>query len=206
VEPEPNSTDTTTSARDAGRRRWIVGGAVALVLIAVVGFAVFRPDKLVVDKRVDEQLSSDVAAVVGEAPTTAPPTTAPPSSVTDGGAAQVPAAPGTTAPAIVELGRGTFVGQSGHRVAGTAVVVDRPEGLLLVLPELDAENGPDLQLYLSPESGGSIDGGVYLEPLKGNQGTQTYELPAGIDLATLDNVVIWCERFSVPFGTASLSA
>jgi hypothetical protein len=179
---------------------------VALVLIAVVGFAVFRPDKLVVDKRVDEQLSSDVAAVVGEAPTTAPPTTAPPSSVTDGGAAQVPAAPGTTAPAIVELGRGTFVGQSGHRVAGTAVVVDRPEGLLLVLPELDAENGPDLQLYLSPESGGSIDGGVYLEPLKGNQGTQTYELPAGIDLASLDNVVIWCERFSVPFGTASLSA
>jgi hypothetical protein len=198
VEPEPNSTDTTTSARDGGRRRWIVGGAVALVLIAVVGFAVFRPDKLVVDKRVDEQLSSDVAAVVGEAPTTAPPTTAPPSSVTDGGAAQVPAAPGTTAPAIVELGRGTFVGQSGHRVAGTAVVVDRPEGLLLVLPEL--------QLYLSPESGGSIDGGVYLEPLKGNQGTQTYELPAGIDLASLDNVVIWCERFSVPFGTASLSA
>jgi hypothetical protein len=99
-------------------------------------------------------------------------------------------------------------GAGGRRrwIAGTAVVVERPEGLLLVLPELDAENGPDLQLYLSPESGGSVDGGVYLEPLKGNQGTQTYELPTGIDLAALSNVVIWCERFSVPFGTASLSA
>jgi hypothetical protein len=203
VEPEPTPTDTNTSrtAGAGGRRRWIVGGAVALVLVAAVGFAVFRPDKLVTDQRVDEQLSSDVAAVVGETPTTAPPT-----SPSDDAAATVPAAPTTTAPAVVERGRGTFVGQSGHRVAGTAVVVERPEGLLLVLPELDAENGPDLQLYLSPESGGSIDGGVYLEPLKGNQGTQTYELPAGIDLAALSNVVIWCERFSVPFGTASLSA
>ncbi len=203
MEPEPTPTDTNTSrtAGAGGRRRWIVGGAVALVLVAAVGFAVFRPDKLVTDQRVDEQLSSDVAAVVGETPTTAPPT-----SLSDDAAATVPAAPTTTAPAVVERGRGTFVGQSGHRVAGTAVVVERPEGLLLVLPELDAENGPDLQLYLSPESGGSIDGGVYLEPLKGNQGTQTYELPAGIDLAALSNVVIWCERFSVPFGTASLSA
>ncbi len=203
MEPEPTPTDTNTSrtAGAGGRRRWIVGGAVALVLVVAVGFAVFRPDKLVTDQRVDEQLSSDVAAVVGETPTTAPPT-----SLSDDAAATVPAAPTTTAPAVVERGRGTFVGQSGHRVAGTAVVVERPEGLLLVLPELDAENGPDLQLYLSPESGGSIDGGVYLEPLKGNQGTQTYELPAGIDLAALSNVVIWCERFSVPFGTASLSA
>lgn len=203
MEPEPTPTDTNTSrtAGAGGRRRWIVGGAVALVLVVAVGFAVFRPDKLVTDQRVDEQLSSDVAAVIGETPTTAPPT-----SLSDDAAATVPAAPTTTAPAVVERGRGTFVGQSGHRVAGTAVVVERPEGLLLVLPELDAENGPDLQLYLSPESGGSIDGGVYLEPLKGNQGTQTYELPAGIDLAALSNVVIWCERFSVPFGTASLSA
>lgn len=205
MEPEPTPNDApdapTTGTVGVGGRRWWIAGAVAFVLIAVVAFAAFRPDKLVTDERVDEQLSSDVAAVIGETPTTAPPTSRP-----DDAAAAVPAAPTTTATAVVERGRGTFVGQSGHRVAGTAVVVERPEGLLLVLPELDAENGPDLQLYLSPESGGSVDGGVYLEPLKGNQGTQTYELPAGIDLATLSNVVIWCERFSVPFGTASLSA
>ncbi len=55
MEPEPTPTDTNTSrtAGAGGRRRWIVGGAVALVLVAAVGFAVFRPDKLVTDQRVD---------------------------------------------------------------------------------------------------------------------------------------------------------
>lgn len=180
----------------AGRRRrwWVV--AAALAAVGVVAFALFRPDKLVVDQRVEEQLADDVAAVVDD-PT---PTTSAPESV-------APAPESTLAPssAAREVGRGTFVGQAGHRVEGTAVVVERGDGLLLVLPELDAENGPDLQLYLSPESGGSVDGGTYLAPLKGNQGTQSYELPAGVDLARLDNVVIWCERFSVPFGTAALA-
>jgi hypothetical protein len=176
----------------------IVGGLVAVV--AVAAFAVFRPDKLVTDQRVDEQLSADVAAVVGQSSTTAPPTTTP-----TGDATPEPSAPTTTVPAVRELGRGTFVGQTGHRVNGTAVVVDRPEGRLLVLPELDAENGPDLQLYLSPSADGSVDGGRYLQPLQGNIGTQSYELPADVDLTLLPNVVIWCERFSVPFATATLA-
>jgi hypothetical protein len=193
---EPGAGGATPGGR---RRRWLVGGAVAVALIAIAGFAVFRPDKLVVDQRVDEQLSSDVAAIVGDSSTTTPPTT----SLDD--AATPTTTPPSTAPPVIELGRGTFVGQGGYRVDGTAVVVERPEGLLLVLSELDADNGPDLQLYLSPESGGSVDGATYLEPLKGNQGTQTYELPAGLDLAALPNVVIWCERFSVPFGTATLT-
>jgi hypothetical protein len=107
---------------------------------------------------------------------------------------------------VVE-GRGTFVEQGGHTVrGGDAVVLRQPDGSrLLILDELDSQNGPDLQLYLSPSAAGNVDGGVRIAPLKGNIGTQTYELPADVDLAALPNVVIWCERFSSPFGTATLN-
>ena len=176
-----------------GRRRWLVLAGVAVSLL-VVGFALFRPDKLVTDNKVDEQLDSEVAAVVDASSST---TAAAPAST-------VPGAPSTTEQ-VRELARGEFVGQAGHRVQGEAVVVDRPEGRLLVLPDLDSENGPDLRLYLSPTSEGSVEGGTYLAPLQGNQGTQTYELPPGLDLGAQPNVVIWCDRFSVPFGTAPLT-
>ncbi|MFM7064283.1 MAG: hypothetical protein ACKO04_12435, partial [Actinomycetes bacterium] len=120
----------------------------AAVVLVVIGVVVFRPDKLVVDQRVDEQLDSEVAAVVDESTPT-----------TLDSAADAPAASPSTPSQAQEVARGTFVGQAGHRVNGTAVVVEREGGLLLVLPELDAENGPDLQPYLSPESGGSVKGG-----------------------------------------------
>ena len=201
--PEILDSAELDSAR-RGRRRWITA-AVAGLVIVVIGFAVFRPDKLVTDQRVDEQLDAAVAAVVSEPSTAdaAPDATAP-SPAPSVAPSTVPGVPAP--PPVQEVSRGTFTGQAGHRVEGTAVVVNRPEGRLLVLPDLDAENGPDLQLYLSPRSDGSVDGGLYLQPLKGNQGTQTYELPPSADLGVLANVVIWCERFSVPFATASLTS
>jgi len=44
-------------------------------------------------------------------------------------------------------------------------------------------------------------------PLKANQGDQNYDLPAvpdSLDLEKYDAVVIYCERFHVVFGLASL--
>lgn len=177
------------------RKRWIfLVSGVALVLLGA--FLVFRPDKLVVDQRVDEQLDAGVAAAL-DAPTgSEPPTTA----------AGAPASPTTTTGPVVE-GRGTFTEQGGHSIdGGDAVVLRQPDGSrLLVLDQLNSQNGPDLQLYLSPSADGNVVGGTRLAPLKGNIGTQTYELPDGVDLAALPNVVIWCERFAVPFGTAMLT-
>lgn len=178
------------------RNRWIVAG-IALLVAGLAAFAVFRPDKLFVDQRVDETLDDDVAAALHEPAPTAPPST-------EGGAS----APTTTAaPGPVVEARGTFVEQGGHTIdGGDAVVVRQPDGSrLLVLEELNSQNGPDLQLYLSPSAEGNVDGGTRLAPLKGNIGTQTYELPADVDLAARPHVVIWCERFASPFGTASLT-
>ena len=49
-------------------------------------------------------------------------------------------------------------------------------------------------------------GFVDLGSLKGNIGDQNYELPANADLAKYRAVTIWCKRFSVNFGTAPLNS
>jgi hypothetical protein len=47
-------------------------------------------------------------------------------------------------------------------------------------------------------------GFVELGKLKGNIGDQNYEVPANVDLAKYRAVTIWCARFRVNFGTAPL--
>jgi len=47
-------------------------------------------------------------------------------------------------------------------------------------------------------------GFLELGSLKGNIGDQNYDLPANTDLSKYRAVTIWCKRFSVNFGTAPL--
>jgi len=49
-------------------------------------------------------------------------------------------------------------------------------------------------------------GYMELGSLKGNVGDQNYEIPAGINLADYHSVTIWCKRFGVNFGTAPLAS
>lgn len=183
-----------------------VGVAVALL----VAFAVFRPDKLFVDQQVDEDLDVEVAAALDAATTTTPSVPAPSDPARDDtGAPETPAVePPAVEPAAapVVTASGAFVSQNGYSVRGSVTVVTQPDGTrTLVLQDLESDNGPDLQLYVSPSADGLVDGGTRLAPLKGNVGTQTYELPAELDLSSASNVVIWCERFSRAFGTATLT-
>ncbi|MXW90023.1 MAG: DM13 domain-containing protein, partial [Acidimicrobiaceae bacterium] len=73
------------------------------------------------------------------------------------------------------------------------------------------DNGPDLNVYLSaapPDAaaGDFDDDFVDLGDLKGNVGSQNYEIPAGLDLDHYSTVAIWCVRFGVVFGAAELIA
>ena len=47
-------------------------------------------------------------------------------------------------------------------------------------------------------------GFIELGSLKGNIGDQNYDVPANVDLAKYRAVTIWCARFNVNFGTAPL--
>ncbi len=140
------------------------------------------------------------------APATAPPTTQPTTPPTTQATTQPPAAQGGGATVLL---RGQWVGLE-HDTSGSVAVVQTAAGRQLVFEDLRTSNGPDLRVYLSPKAaqpdswGGYNTGGVQLGRLKGNVGTQTYEIPASVDLDSLRTAVIWCERFSVGFGAADL--
>jgi hypothetical protein len=111
----------------------------------------------------------------------------------------------------VELARGEFVSLD-HGTSGAARILELAAGQRIVrLEGLDTDNGPDLYLYLttnpaSGDEGAFDDEHVNLGRLKGNQGDQNYELPAGTDLARFGTVVIWCDRFNSAFGAADLDS
>jgi hypothetical protein len=81
---------------------------------------------------------------------------------------------------------------------------------ILRLENLDIFNGPALYVYAvgaqDAKDSETVEeaGFLNLGPLKGNQGNQTYELPAQFDPEKHRSISIWCKRFSVNFATAPL--
>ena len=104
------------------------------------------------------------------------------------------------------LAQGSFIDRS-HPTVGTAKVITDGERTFLRFEGFETDNGPDLNVYLGtgdPEGdpGDFID----LGDLKGNIGDQNYELTGlDVDLDIFSTVYIWCVRFSVAFGSASLA-
>ena len=106
---------------------------------------------------------------------------------------------------IVTEYSGTFVGRD-HPTSGNALVLGDGSGQrFLRFEEFETDNGPDLNVYLVNSSAGGVDDFIDLGDLKGNIGDQNYEVPADADLAVYDTVLIWCVRFSSPFGEATLA-
>ncbi|MBA3364788.1 MAG: DM13 domain-containing protein [Actinobacteria bacterium] len=107
----------------------------------------------------------------------------------------------------VKLAQGSFEGVA-HEASGTAAVVELADGSKkLTFSELDTDNGPDLRVYLvaGPVARDSDVGDFKdLGGLKGNKGTQQYDIPAGIDTKRYSTVVIWCRAFTISFAKAEL--
>ena len=121
---------------------------------------------------------------------------------------------GTSArsPSLQLLAEGRFGVVDGiHRADGTAAIFQGADGArVLRLDEFRVTNGPDLYVYLSPHpvprSSAELhtEGAFEVAPLKGNIGSQTYELPADLDLSGFRSAVIYCRRFTTVFSTAEL--
>ena len=135
------------------------------------------------------------------------------SSEAEGGSAEQAAEPEAVAtePVIVVEAAGSFVSRS-HPTEGSAQVLGDGSGQrFLRLESFRTDNGPDLNVYLStapPDApaGEFDDDFVDLGDLKGNVGSQNYEIPVGLHLEHYSTVAIWCVRFGVVFGAADLTA
>jgi hypothetical protein len=161
----------------------------ATVLSVVAVAALFV---LVVPTLRDKKVVEEFPVAVAE-PTTSPPPTLPGAPTT------------TTAPAQpVKISTGELRG-IGHDASGTASIYRQPSGSAVVaLEAIDIEPGPDYRVIVvrgtDQESPGD---GLELDALRGNQGTQYYEVPSGTNPGAGWTVLIWCRAFGVPVANSS---
>lgn len=99
---------------------------------------------------------------------------------------------------------GIFVdADSFHKTSGNVKIIGLDGDRYLRLEDFKTTNGPDLKVYLSKD----LDAGEFISlgDLKGNIGNQNYEINEEINFEEYDNVLIWCEDFSVLFGSAEIN-
>ena len=101
-------------------------------------------------------------------------------------------------------------GEPGHKGSGTASLYQMKDGTgNLRFENFSVTNGPDLFVYLvknpAPVTSDEVKAGFYkVAGLKGNLGNQNYAIPADVNLADYESVVIFCRAFSVIFSSATL--
>jgi len=100
-----------------------------------------------------------------------------------------------------------------HKTEGRATIYQEADGkLVLRLTKFKTSNGPDVHVILVATTDAMDDANflkdntekLELGKLKGNEGDQNYEIPAGTDLTKFRTVSIYCERFNANFGAAPL--
>jgi hypothetical protein len=106
------------------------------------------------------------------------------------------------------LAAGTFVAGA-HATTGTATIYKLDDGSrILRLSDFSTSNGPAVHVILTDHAvtGNDVEDAksVDLGDLKGNTGNQNYAIPANVNLDDVKSVAIYCSRFHVNFGAASL--
>ncbi|GAB4099152.1 DM13 domain-containing protein [Sinomonas halotolerans] len=216
--------DVAASLRHAVRRHPVLSATAGIVAAAALAIALylFQPWRLFTSSTLVEAVPTATAPATPPAadaptggPTTAssgkaPATSAPPA------ATSVPS-PATSAPPAGPrvLARGQVISHE-HPSSGTAIILELQDGSRILRFEgLDTSDGPDLRVWLTdapviegPAGWHVFDDGRYLDlgELKANKGDQNYAIPAEADLGDLTSVSVWCRRFAVSFGAASLAA
>jgi Electron transfer DM13 len=157
-------------------KKWTKLAIPVVVVAAFVAWYAFRPERLVVNRRVDEAL--------------------PPSE----GPGAVQAVESGRFYSILHPTEGTatiYQAGNGNRVLRLTSfhTSNGPDVHVYMVAANDAKD------VATVEKAGFIDLGV----LKGNIGDQNYTLTDDVDLAKYRAVSIWCKRFSVNFGAAALT-
>jgi hypothetical protein len=157
-------------------KRWKIPVAAIGVVLFVAWYA-FRPERLFINQSVHEAMPAAAANVSS----------------------------------IQAIESGVFYGIA-HPTEGTATIYRMGDGgLMLRFTNFRTSNGPNVHVYLVAADDAKDSetvrhaGFIDLGPIKGNIGDQNYALGPDVDLSKYRAVSIWCQRFSVNFGAASLT-
>lgn len=101
--------------------------------------------------------------------------------------------------------RGSFKGFDRiHTGSGNVSVIQVGDKYIIRFEEnFDVANGPALVVGFGKD--GEYKKGSDIASLKGNIGSQNYELPPNFDLSQYNEVWIWCKAFGVGFAKAKLT-
>ena len=162
------------------KRRTVIIIVLGVIIIGV-GWYLFRPDLLLVDRVVNEEFPG----------------------------VEVEQTSSSDTPQTIVF-EGRFHGVA-HEAKGIATVYKLPNGKrVLRLTEFETSRGPNVAVYLVAADDSHDDetvtkaGFVNLGVLKGNIGDQNYDIPSDVDLSKYRSVSIWCRRFGVNFAAAPL--
>ena len=197
------------------------GIGIPLLAIAIpVGWYLLSPlwERSFLEEAAPEFDRSAVAASTPTATATSPPATSEssPTSATETAPASTPAATAAATAAPTEdagsdggaqlVAFGEWQGSDDfHFARGDAYIVETEPGVYILRVEnFSVRNGPDLFVYLSRNPDGWEEEAINLGDLKATDGAFNYEIPSDIDIDEFKSAVVWCRRFAVLFGHATL--
>ena len=156
-------------------KTWIKVAIPVVVVAVIVAWYVFRPERLVVNRQVDEAMPT----AQGDSP----------AQPLESGQFYSILHPTEGTATIYRMGDGTRVLRF-----TTFKTSNGPDVHVYMVAADDAKDIATVQ------QAGFVDLGV----IKGNIGDQNYTLGSDLDLAKYRAVSIWCKRFGVNFGAAAL--
>ncbi len=99
------------------------------------------------------------------------------------------------------LAMGNFI-NGVHPVSGKAAWHKASNTQTLLITNFSSDAGPDLKIYLSKDLAATSF--ILLGDLKSTTGNQIYNIPNSATTAEYKYVLVWCQRFSVLFGSARI--
>jgi hypothetical protein len=156
-------------------KTWTKVGIFIVVVAAIIAWYVFRPERLWVNRQVDEAMPT---AQTGSSP-----------QPLESGQFYSILHPTKGTATIYQMGDGTRVLRFTNFTTSNG-----PDVHVYMVASDDAKDNAIV------EQAGFVD----LGSIKGNIGDQNYTLGNDLDLAKYRAVSIWCKRFSVNFGAAAL--
>lgn len=198
----------------AARRGWFAaarrhpgrtGVLVAAAVMVLAPAAWYLGSPLFIRTELHEPPPATVATT--PAPTAAGSSATLPAATTDtAGSPAPPPTPPATPTAAPVVRSGTFVGADDfHFGRGRATLIEAADGNhTLRFDDFSVRNGPDLFVYLSPDSEGYADGAIELGRLRATDGSFNTPIPPGTDVTGVRSVIIWCREFAVLFAVAQL--